>query len=129
MPYSAPSPSGIHIEVVEYLADEAQAMRRALVASEKASIEECYACLQRAAAVYQDTFRAFEYRQGLTDPGPLRRRLIALRWDLAAVAQLARSGLTLSQGMLRLFGTASGGYTAGGEGAPLKGSVGVLIRG
>ena len=104
-------------------------MREALLSSENSRVEQALMRLEQAAAVYGETFQGLGGERSPQDRARLRHELRKLRKDLAVVARLAESGASVYQGLLRLLGAAAGGYTPQGDGAPLRGSMGVAVQG
>jgi hypothetical protein len=124
----AARPSETMTAVAAEMVAQVSAMRTALLGSEKAQIEECTQRLEQAADAFRDAFQipnlyTFPHRSRLN------RDLAALRKDLSVVAGLAQSGEALYRGLARLLGAAAAGYTPQGDGAPLRPSVSVLVRG
>jgi hypothetical protein len=100
------------------------AMRQALLASEMAKIVDCAPGLEKAVILMQELALPVG-----RDRARLRGELAGLKNDLVAVGRLARGGAAFCQGLARLLGSASGGYTPGGEGAPLQPTGSLLVRG
>jgi hypothetical protein len=112
------------------------AMRQALLGSaaagcDLATIENLLPGLEQAVIVMQELMRqlTLEPIPEMRDGARLRRELAALRDDLTVATRLAGNGAEFCLGLARLLGAASGGYTPGGEGAPLRPAGGLLVRG
>jgi hypothetical protein len=106
------------------------AMRRVLLGSEEpgremAAIEDCMPRLEHAVITMQELSAAAPGRDCMR----LRRELAELKNDLLSVGRLARRGEAFCQSLACLLGVAEGGYTPGGEGAPLQPTGSLALRG
>lgn len=144
MPYNSPEEPAaagkvLALPALRAIRPAVAGMREALLGTEMAALESCMPGLERAVILMEELSRppapgptgvkpAGAESAG-AEPVSLRRELTALRADLQGLGRLANRGAGYCQGLARLLGAASGGYTPGGEGSPLRPPGNLLVRG
>jgi hypothetical protein len=131
MPFNVPDGSGSvdgPFSAIAALSLAVASMRQAMLSADPTRITDAMPSLEHAALSFRKSLQ-WVLQGGIPADARWRRGLVTLRRDLARLGKLSQSGAEVYQSLARLLGSAAGGYTPRGDGAPLPAPQSVWVRG